>query len=337
MGHPVKTKWVQPGGGWVAGLSPASLVVVTCLAISIPIHAQQATLKQRAMVAFYQNDLALSEEMARQLSKLRPQDPDGWVLLGRTQMAQGKLDDAFESFSRALRVSPRHVDAHFYMGRLSLQLSQGQLMKLFTTAPDSSRAHQLLAEEASALEDLTRAEYEYEAALRADPRSIDALNGMGLIQQRKFKFEKAAEFYERAEQFLPSNYDSLYGLGSVYLYLQQPEKALDYMRRAERVDPNSAPAHFGVGDALVRLGRYEEAVASLSAAVSSDPEMRQAYVLLARAHKMLGNNEASAEALRKSIELTEMMRQKRGRVIGVESSRQAQESAETSGKIGGDQ
>lgn len=284
------------------------------------LQAQQSTLLAEGTKALYQNDLARSEALAAQLLKKRPRDADGMVLLARAEMAQGKLDLAFETLAMALRTQPRHVDALYYLGRLSLLLSPGQFEALLDMAPNSARSHQVLAEEAESRDDLSKAEEEYQAALRLDPKSVDVLNALGLIHQRKFKFNEASDYYSKAAAIQPRNFDSLYGLGSCHLYLQQPERAAEVLRQAVAADPQSSAAYFALGDALLRLGQDQEAVANLQASLKIAPDRRQTYVLLARAYRRLGKVDEANKALAKTVELTQQEREKRADVLGSDNA-----------------
>lgn len=281
------------------------------LLIALPtLRAQQRPLLADGVKALYQNEFAKAETLARQFLTRQPTRVDAMVVLARAQMAQGKLELAYETLRKALRIQPQHIDVLYYLGGLSRLLSQGQYEGLYAMAPDSARAHQLLAELAESRGDSSKAEEEYEAALGADPQSVGVLNALGLIQQRKFQFNEAISYYLKAAAIEPRNFESLYGLGSAYLYLQQPEMAVEVLRQAAEVDPESPVAHFALGDALLRLGRIEEAVASLNASLDIHPELRQAYVLLARAYRKQGKTEEASKASAKANELQQKEREK---------------------------
>ena len=51
-----------------------------------------------------------------------PKNADAWNEIGHASRMLGKMDDAFKSYERALQISPRHRDAHEYLGEAYLQV-----------------------------------------------------------------------------------------------------------------------------------------------------------------------------------------------------------------------
>jgi Tfp pilus assembly protein PilF len=237
------------------------------------------------------------------------------VVLARAEMAQGKVDQAYRTLQKALRANPRSIDALYYMGLLCRVLSQAQFEKVFAMAPDSARAHQLMAESHRARRDQLKAEEEYKAALKIDPQLVDVLSALGELKQRQFKFQEAAEYYTQALNLRPRDYDSAYGLGSCYLYLQQPGRAIEFLKLSVAIDPESGPARLALGDAYLRVGQHHEAVQELQKGVSLDPTMRQAFVLLARAYSKTGQAQEAKAALAKAEELLEKEKESREKLL----------------------
>jgi len=282
-----------------------SRLIAFALALSVagPLRGQDNPVLSESVKALYQNQFARSEALAARFLKAHPGHVRGLVLLARAEMAQGKVEPAYRTLTKALRADPKNADALYYLGRLCLALSEGQYEGLYAMAPDSARVHQLLAESARSRHDLRKAEEEYQAALRANPASVEVLNSLGDMKRHQFKFEEAVSYYSKAAAIQPRDYDSAYGLGAAYLYLQNPGRAVEYLRRAVQIDPASAPAYLALGDAYLRAGRAEEAVTELRTAVRLQPDMRQAYVLLGRAYSRLGKKEEANKALALAQEL----------------------------------
>jgi tetratricopeptide (TPR) repeat protein len=264
-----------------------------------------------SLKALYSNDYVQSASLAARYLKAHPGSSQGLVVLARAEMAQGKVDQAYLTLQKALRANPRNIDALYYTGLLCRVLSQAQFERLLALAPESARAHQLLAESHLARQDQARAEEEYKAALNANPRLVEVLNALGELKQRQYKFEEAVEYYAQASILQPRDYDSAYGLGSCYLYLQQPTQAVEHLRRAVSIDPASAPARLALGDAYLRAGEPSEAIRELQKGVSLDSNMRQAYVLLARAYGKTGQSQEAQAALAKSAAILEKEKQAR--------------------------
>jgi len=180
--------------------------------------------------------------------------------------------------------------------------------RLFALAPDSARAHQLLAESYEAQGRDQEAEAEFESALEANPDSVEVLVALGDLArsglaQSKGRFAEARVYYSRASERAPDNYDALYGLGACEAVEGEHAKAATLFRRAARVVPDSAPAHLGLGIALLQTGEAAAAVTELETAAGLEPRMREAYYHLGRAYQTLGRSRESELAFARVQEL----------------------------------
>lgn len=254
----------------------------------------------RALLA---GDYRRAEETARAAWQEGAGAPEAGVLLARAEMAQGKLDQAYQRLRGVLRRAPAHPDGLYFLSKLSFALSQQSYERLYALAPNSARVHQLLAESHAAREDVAAAEKEYRAALRAEPRSVEVLTALGDLLRRQSRYEDAATQYARALALDPSSYDAAYGLGACRLFQNQPAAAVRYFRKALEAEPGAPAARLALGDALLRLGDAASARQELQRALALEPEMRQAYVLLGRAFQKLGKPEEARQAFDKAREL----------------------------------
>ncbi len=288
--------------------------------------AEQPTALAEGARALYQGDYQRAASLAADEVKAHPEESGARILLARAEIAQGQYPLAYEELQKALRTDPTNIDALYVLGRLSSILAQLEYQKLYALAPDSAWVHQLLAESYRAQENMSKAEEEYGAALKANPRSVEVLDALGDLERSLFHFDEAIVFYSRAAKIEPRDYDSAYGLGASYLYRQKPQQAIEYLRRALVRNPNSAAARLAMGDALLRAGRPAEAVKELNTAAALEPEMRQAYTLLARAYQKLKQSREAAEALRKADELTKREMESRQRLLTSDELAPAQAS-----------
>ncbi len=279
--------------------------VVAALMAARPVCAQQTAGLAESTRALYRGDYGRAAALAADEIRVHPEDPAARILLARAEIAQGKFESAYQELRRVHRADPKNIDALYYLGRLCGILSQTEFQRLFALAPDSARVHQLLAESYQAQEDKAKAEEEYQAALKADPRSIEVLDALGDLVRFQFRFDEAISYYSQANKIAPHDYDSTYGLGASFLYRQDVERAIEQFRLALDIDPNSAAARLALGDALLRTDKPTEAVRELRAALTLEPAMRQAYTLLARAYQKLNRSAEAEAALKKANELTQ--------------------------------
>jgi Tfp pilus assembly protein PilF len=274
-------------------------------ASSAPSGREEAAELQQGVRALYGGDYERARTLAAREVKAHPQSTAARILLARTEIALGNYDLAYDELRKVLHIAPKDLDAFYYLGRLSAMLAQLEYQRLLATAPDSARAHQLLAELYRDRDNISGALAEYQAALKADSKSVEVLTALGDLERSQYHFDQAALHYSQAAQIAPHDYAAAYGLGACYLYLQKPERAIVYFREALFSDPGSAAARLALGDALLRIRRPAEAVNELRAATNLEPDMRQAYTLLARAYQKLGQSERAEAALKKATALTQ--------------------------------
>jgi tetratricopeptide (TPR) repeat protein len=263
----------------------------------------QSLALERATEAFYRGEYEKAAELAEQQLRANPQAAPLRVLLARAELAQGKLLSSFEQLRSVLARDPRNVDALYYLSIVARELSHQEYQRLFAMAPDSDRVHQLLGEAALAAENMSEAETEFQNALKANPRSIDAATEMAELKRSQSKFDEAITYYTQAAQVGPLNYPIAYGLGACYTYKQDYTQAVRWLRKAVAFDPESPASHFALGNALFQNGEYSLALPELKASLKLEQQFKQAYFLLGRAYSKLGQQEESKAAFQKLDEL----------------------------------
>lgn len=287
---------------WAAGIWLLAFAITVA---ATPLDGEEASEIAEGTRALYQGDYAQARALALKYVAAHPELAPGRILLARAEIAQSQYEAAYQDLQRALDLDPTDIDALYYLERLCAILSQVEFRELIQTAPDSMRAHQLLAESYLAQHHDEEAEQEYEAALKSDPTSVEILDALGELERRAFKFDAALAYYQRAAKLAPRDYTSAYGIGACYLFKQDPQRAIESFRRALRTDAHSAATHLALGDALLREGQAFAAVTELKAAAKLVPDMRQAYTLLARAYEKLNQPLAAQEALEKERQLAQ--------------------------------
>ena len=131
--------------------------------------------------------------------KLRPNDPDGYLVLTQLWLDQGRYDDAMkvvEELAAALPGEP--VGYH----RLGLALAE---------KGDGPRAEKLLVR-----------------AVERDPADVEAWGTLARIAEQSGRLTKALEYWERAAERDPENRDVLLNAGRLALRLKKVPEAQAY-------------------------------------------------------------------------------------------------------------
>lgn len=97
----------------------------------IPPTPRQADTMAQARQALAAKQWDRAANLLRQAVAQAPDDADAHNLLGFALRWQGKLDEAFASYGRALKLKPDHLGAHEYVG----------IAHLIAGQPDKAREH----------------------------------------------------------------------------------------------------------------------------------------------------------------------------------------------------
>ena len=155
----------------------------------------------------------------------------------------GNYKRALELFTQAQRLDPGGSKPHYYIG--------GALEKL--DEPDSAMV-------------------EYQAAIRIEPKYVDALVGLGKLLRKKGKLEEGTAKLQEAVKNNPKDPAALYALGLGYLQDKKWDDALAVFRKGTLLKQGRALFLDGQGLALEGKGETKQAEEILIRARETDPQ-----------------------------------------------------------------
>jgi tetratricopeptide (TPR) repeat protein len=213
-------------------------------------------------------------------------------------MIIGRFDAAQIEFEEGIRLRPDSAEMHYNLG------------KLFSVQDNWEAARKAL-----------------EAAVRLDPKYLEALDALG------FAFEALGDdmgAVSRYEQAIALNRERGGRFVSAHVSLSafhnrtgDAEKALGYARQAIELDPKTDAAWFQQAKAQERLGRLAEAADSLNRAITINPRAAAYQYVLATVYRRLGKGDESRKALesfkrleQESNELEKTRREQRKNAAG---------------------
>ncbi|MGH9396702.1 MAG: tetratricopeptide repeat protein [Terriglobia bacterium] len=216
------------------------------------------------------------------------------IEVARALFIAGRSERAVD-IMRALPSDPQAVPGAFYWrARCYKKLAVVAYIKLFQTAPNSYRAHELLGNIDSAREQDAQAIGEYKKALAENPALPNLHYEIGHLYWKVFKVEDARSELESELRLNPRHVGALLDMGSIDLYEHQPAKALSYLMRAASLDPANNNAHEFLGIAYLQLGKYAQAEAELRKASPSDRDGKVHYQL-GKTYQALGEKEKAKQ------------------------------------------
>lgn len=187
------------------------------------------------LALFYERQEAwhLQAEAAAGATRVRPESPDAWLLLGKAKVRQQDYGEAARCFERAAAAGPTKVEP-----------------RALAAAAQMSLGH------------LDAAEVEARAAVRVQPRAPVGYAALGEVMLRLNRLPEAREALERALSLGETSGTASLGLGRVLQQQQQYVEAEQQFRLALRADPSRNQARYGLMQVLRAQGKEEEAVAA---------------------------------------------------------------------------
>lgn len=200
------------------------------------------SLKDKRFTLLYDEAKRLTEEeqyhqaliVYKKMLKIR-ETPEIYYNIGHIKIAQGKYDEAFKAFGKAILVANLQAQAHKQMGEIYLLKGEpGKAAKCFKDAEAKQFKRELDEESIEALEEAMSMKRS-DLAGKADP---NIFNSLGIIFRKKKNYKKAIRYYKQALKVAPENEMIHYNLGRAYLDDGQSSLAEELFNYALSLNPN---------------------------------------------------------------------------------------------------
>ncbi len=203
-------------------------------------------------------DLARARQEAQRGVAAWPDSPEDWATLGQVDWRLGDLDQAENSFHRALALAPEHQDALVGLART------------YFARADATATIALL-----------------EPRARGAAQSAALDSELGFAYRCLGQMEKSARWFERALADGPASAAAWLNLGVAQFAADHPAEARRAFAQALRLDANLAEAYYFLAVMARRAGYRSEAISQVRIALRLDATHAEAQRLLAA----LGNVE----------------------------------------------
>src|SRR6185312_7434534 len=232
------------------------------------------------------------------------------VSLGEALKRQGRVEEAFKAFDRAveididsaetwrplaqiladlnrhheaalafqhvLKLDPQDADAAYQAGFLVFRAGKPEdalamIDRADRLRPDHAPTLQVRALVMGSLGRLEEAVAELSRAHALAPDDADICNNMGVFLQRLGRQKDSLAWLIKSLARKP-DFDAAYQAGLLLFHSDKPEEALVHLDRADRLRPDHAPTLLARALVIGSLDRFEEAVAVLSRAHALAPD-----------------------------------------------------------------
>lgn len=153
-----------------------------------------------------------------------------------------------------------------------------------------------------AQENFEKARLEYKNVLQIDPKQVDALYQLGLLEEQAQNWRAAAGNFQRVIEIDAKNVEARVHLGKLYLLSGMSDKALELAEEALRLDPKSSDVLTLKAGILAKQQKTDEAIAVVQQVLQLSPGHADATILLAGLHRIQGHPTEALELLRQGID-----------------------------------
>ena len=267
----------------------------------------------------------------REVTRLEPTVPDGFVRLGQAFLENHDFGGAIPPLKQALKLSPELPAAHQLLGYALLAQGYAAEAVSHLQKTDDKAALGIAQLEAGQLPD---AVVNLQAALANRPNDPDLLyyfgRASGLLSKQSIdtllsnypdsarahqamaenyyvlrQMPQAEKEFQEAIRLRPDTPRLHLELGLVYAGSSQWSKAEEAFRAETKMQPGNAEAAYQLGNALLQQGMMREARAELKRADTLQPEMPETLYSLGKAASLEGDAASAEKAWMKVIEIEE--------------------------------
>jgi len=112
----------------------------------------------------------------------------------------------------------------------------------------------------------------FNTALKIEPKSIEALYGIGKFLQNVGEYDKALKAYEDLLAISPENQDAVFNMGAIYYEQKQYPEALQKFEKTIQRDENFYRGYYGRGRCYEALGEKEKAIVDYRRCLAIKPD-----------------------------------------------------------------
>lgn len=234
-------------------------------------------------------------------------------------VATGRMSDAVTQAEAMLEREPGNLQARRMLGRIyTRSLGQGkqgrvneeslrkaieQFQKITEGDPKDTESWVMLGRLYGISNNSVESEKAYNAALKADPNSEDALTGLAMLYSDMGDNKRAVEKLKAVTDKTPNEH-TLAALAGAYEQLRDYPRAADALRRALEIAPTNARLKRGLAADLLFSSQFAEALKMYQQIAAEEPRDPEPAYRMAQIYRGQRNYAEARKALDKAKRLT---------------------------------
>jgi len=268
-----------------------------------------ALYRQRA--EYYMSHDKLNDALAdvNKAIELDPKTPSNFLSLSDVYVLMGKPQQALEAIDKAISLDEINVESYLRKARLYMIMKDYEhcaefVEKVFTLDPQNADGFFLKGYVLGEYGDTTKAIESYRKAVQSNQLHHDALMQLGAIFVKRDP-KLAIGYFENAVKANPKSMEALYNLGILYQENDKPGEALKSYAEMLKIDPKNRYALYNSGYVnLVYLNDYKKAIEYFTSAYVSDSTYADALFNRGYAFELSGDYKKAREDFNKVLKIS---------------------------------
>lgn len=244
--------------------------------------------------------------------------------IGAAYAAMDSLDDAIDSFRKAIKLSPYDPIAHHNYGSACMRSGKTDadtyhslgvscmllgdsdkglkhLTKAINLGVKNPYTYIYLATYYILINDLDESINHIEKAVGLSPKDANLYHELGILYGESNNLNKAIEYLEKSIELNPEDTAVYYNLGTIHQLDGNLGKAIESYSKSVDINPKFADVTLKLGTAYLLNSNFVDAIKHLESAIEMDPDNAAAYLNLGHAFGKSNRLEDAIECCRKAI------------------------------------
>jgi len=228
-------------------------------------------------------------------------------LNGLKQRAEGRTEEAQQTFRHIVREQPGHYQAQYELARVSLELQDYRTAEEAAQAaaagqPDKKAHWELLLEVYRQTGNLADMPSVFQALARIEPDNPAHYHSEAYVYFLNKDYERSLERYAQARARVGDTEDGIIGESEVYVAMEKPDAAIDRLTAFVKKKPKTVRPHMLLAELYTLTQQPRRALKTLDQAAERFPD--EGIVLLGRADAYLamGRERQALENLKVAFE-----------------------------------
>lgn len=143
----------------------------------------------------------------------------------------------------------------------------------------------------------------YRATLRKSPENLEALYGVGVILQKKQKFQEAKNYLEKALQIDDNNCYIWNNYGIVCANLKEYEDAIEAFKKSYKLNPTFKAPRQNLAEVYIHTGQFERGIEIYMDLISQNPQDVETLLGIAELYAAIEDFESTKFLLNRVLEI----------------------------------